>query len=83
MLEHAEAAQDEIKHLADEFIALRHQTSVPTPVIDGLYAYFDPKTEPLPEGSARLPLDWRFLWAVAGVLAGVLVIGWLIVAILR
>jgi 2-dehydropantoate 2-reductase len=82
MMEHGAAAQDEIKHLADEFLALKRQTSVPTPAIDQLYTYFDPGTEPLPDGSARLPLDWRFLWAVAGALAGLLVIGWLIVAIL-
>jgi 2-dehydropantoate 2-reductase len=78
MLEHSEAAQDEIKHLADEFIALKRQTSVPTPAIDRLYVYFDPTAQPMPEGSAWLSLDWRFLWVVAGVLAGFLVIVWLL-----
>jgi 2-dehydropantoate 2-reductase len=78
MLEHGDAAQDEIKHLADEFIALKRQTSIPTPAIDRLSAYFDPTTPPMPEGSAKLPLDWRFLWLVAGILVGVLVIVWLI-----
>ena len=82
MLEHGEAAQDEIKHLADEFIALKRRTSVSTPSIDRLYEYFDPATKPMPEGSARLPLDWRFLWVVAGVLAGFLVIVWLLCAFL-
>ena len=59
MLEHAQAAQDQTKHLADEFITLARQTTVPTPVMDRLYAYFDTSTPPLPEGSAEIPLDWR------------------------
>jgi ketopantoate reductase len=78
MLEHSNAAQDEIKHLADEFIALKRQTSVPTPAIDHLYVYFDPAAHPMPEGSAWLPLDWRFLWVVVGVLVGFLAIIWLL-----
>ena len=77
MLEHGEAAQDEIKHLADEFNVLKRQTTIPTPAMDRLYAYFDPATPPLPEGSAELPLDWRSLWMGAGMLAGILVIVWL------
>ncbi len=83
LLEHGEAAQDEIKHLADEFITLKHRTTVPTPAIDRLYVYFDPAAQPMPEGSAWLPLDWRFLWVVAGVLAGFLVIVWLLFTFLR
>lgn len=82
MLEHADAAQDEIKHLADEFITLKQQTSIPTPTIDYLYRYFDPSTQPLPEGSAQLPLDWRFLWIVAGALVVVLVIAWLLLRLI-
>jgi 2-dehydropantoate 2-reductase len=81
MLEHGAAAQDEIEYLANEFMALKRQTSVPTPAIDRLTAYFDPATPPLPEGSAEIPLDWRFLWVVAGVLAGIVVAVWLLAAI--
>jgi ketopantoate reductase len=83
MVKHGEAAQDEIKHLADEFIALKRQTSVPTPAMDRLYAYFDPETPPMTEGSAWFSLDWRFLWVVAGVLAGILVIVWLLLIFLK
>lgn len=82
MLEHAKAAQDEIKFLADEFIALKHQTSVPTPTIDRLYAYFDSTTQPLPEGSASLPLDWSFLRVIVGLLGGIILIVWLLLTIL-
>ncbi|MBN2085730.1 MAG: ketopantoate reductase family protein [Anaerolineales bacterium] len=74
-LEHADAAQDEIRHLAGEFDALIERAGIPTPVIDGLKKYFDPDTPALPEGSAEIPLDWRFLYVVAGIL----VIGALIV----
>jgi 2-dehydropantoate 2-reductase len=81
MFEHADAAQDEIKYLADEFIALKRQTSISTPAIDHLYIYFDPNVDPMPEGSAWYPLDWRFLWPVTGVLVSLIVIvslAWLI-----
>lgn len=82
MLEHSEAAQDEIKHLADEFIALKRKVSIPTPAMDHLYAYFDPATPAMPEGSAWLPLDWRFLWMVASVLVVILLIVWLLLMLL-
>jgi 2-dehydropantoate 2-reductase len=78
MLEHSNAAQDEIKYLADEFIALKRQTSIPTPAIDHLYIYFDPAAHPMPEGSAWLPLDWRFLWVVVGVLVAFMAVIWLL-----
>jgi 2-dehydropantoate 2-reductase len=82
MLEHAEAAQDEIKHLADEFMILKRQTSVHTPMIDRLSAYFDPATPPLPEGSKEIPLDWRFLWGVGVALTGLAVVIWLLVTMI-
>jgi hypothetical protein len=50
--------------------------------LESLYVYFDPATPPMPEGSACLPLDWRFLWAVAGVFVGLLLIVWLILIFL-
>jgi ketopantoate reductase len=78
MFAHAEAAQDEIKHLADEFIALKRHTSTPTPAIDHLYIYFDPTAHPMPEGSAWLPVDWRFLWVIVGLLVGFLAVIWLL-----
>lgn len=69
MFEHADAAQDEIRHLAGEFDELIGKAGVPTPVIDGLRKYFDPDTPPLPDGSAEIPLDWRFLYFLAAILA--------------
>jgi ketopantoate reductase len=83
MFAHAEAAQDEIKFLADEFMVLKRQTFVPTPAIDHLSAYFKPDMPPMPEGSAWYPLDWRFLWAVGGVLAGLVIVILLIWFVLR
>lgn len=55
---HANAARDEMKHLADEFLVLARKTSVPTPAIDRLYSHFDPKTPLMPEGSATIPMRW-------------------------
>jgi ketopantoate reductase len=72
MVKHANAARDEIKHLADEFLALARATSVPTPTIDRLYPHLDPDTPLMPEGSAEIPLDWRGVWVGLGALAGVL-----------
>ena len=76
LVEHSEAAQDEIKHLADEFRRLCQQTSIPTPAMDRLDTYFDAATPPLPEGNQTLSMDWRFLWGIAGAAAGILVLGW-------
>jgi 2-dehydropantoate 2-reductase len=55
---HANAARDEMKHLADEFLVLARQTPVPTPAIDRLYPYFDPGTPLMPDGRATIPLQW-------------------------
>jgi 2-dehydropantoate 2-reductase len=59
---HANAARDEMKHLADEFLVLARQTSVATPAIDQLYPYFDPETPMIPDGSTTIPLHWRGVW---------------------
>jgi 2-dehydropantoate 2-reductase len=78
LVEHAEAAQDEVQHLADEFRALARRTFVPTPASDRLYTYFDPATPRMPDGSAEIPLDWRGVWLGLGALAGILCIFWLL-----
>jgi len=74
MVRHANAARDEVTHLADEFRALARATSVPTPGIDLLYAHLDPDAPQIPEGSAEIPLRWGGvllgLGAVALALAG-------------
>lgn len=60
---HANAARDEVHHLADEFLALARTTSVPTPAIDQLYPYLDPETPLMPEGSKTIRLRWDGLVA--------------------
>ena len=72
MVRHANAARDEVKHLADEFLALARTTSVPTPTINRLYPHLDPDSPLMPDGSAKIPLDWRGVWIGLGALAGVL-----------
>ena len=69
---HANAARDEAQHLADEFLALARQTSVPTPAIDRLYPHLDPDTPLIPDGNAEIPLRWGGLVAVSGVIIGAL-----------
>jgi 2-dehydropantoate 2-reductase len=75
---HANAARDEMAHLATEFQGLARQANVPTPAIDALTTYIDPVEAPLPEGSRALPVSLRSAWlagaALVGLLAG-LVIG--------
>jgi hypothetical protein len=68
MVRHADAARDEMKHLAEEFLELARLTSIPTPNIDRLYPFFDPETPLVPEGSAEISLKWGPVLAAAGVL---------------
>lgn len=72
---HAQAARDEIKHLADEFLALAAQADVPIPNIRRLYPYFDPAIPPIPDGSAEIPLDWRSTAALLAGTAGFIALG--------
>ena len=71
MVGHAEAARDEMKHLADEFRQLAEASGVPTPCSEQLYAYFDPATPLIPDGSATIPLEWRNLAIMSLGLAGI------------
>jgi 2-dehydropantoate 2-reductase len=48
---HANAARDEMKHLADEFRELARKTSVSTPALDRLYTYIDPAAPSVAESS--------------------------------
>jgi len=61
LAKHASVARHEIRLLADAFLALASQTTVPTPAIERLYAGFDPAAPPLRAG---------------GVLAGAATLGW-------
>lgn len=75
---HANAARDEMATLADEFQALARRSGLNTPNLDRLYAYTNPELTAMPEGTAQLPLDYRGVWAAAGLLAASLVFfGWL------
>ena len=69
---HAKAARDEGRHLRNEFRALAHSSSVPTPTMDRLRTYVDQTVPPVPEGSAQIPMDWRGVWVGLGALAGAL-----------
>jgi ketopantoate reductase len=72
LVRHAEAARDEVRHLADEFLALARRTSVDTPHIHLLYPHLERGTPTMPAGSRGMRLDGRAVWAGAGALAGLL-----------
>jgi 2-dehydropantoate 2-reductase len=71
---HANAARDELKHLADEFRALAGSISIPIPAIEHLYTYIDPQVSPVAKGSARIRLDWRAVVVGGGLLAGLILV---------
>jgi len=75
LVKHAEAARSEVQHLIDEFMALAHTTSVPTPTIDRLLRYYEPGAPEVPDGSAEIPLRWGGLLLAAGALAAVVTSG--------
>ncbi len=83
MAKHANAARDEMKHLADEFLSLARTTAVATPTIDRLYPHFDPESPLMPEGSAEIPLDWRGVWIGLGALAWLLMVLAVVARLLR
>lgn len=70
---HANAARDEMKHLAEEFRVLARATSVPTPAIDHLYAYTDPAVPPVPDGSRQIPLNWSGVLIGAAIIMGIII----------
>jgi 2-dehydropantoate 2-reductase len=63
---HANAARDEMQALAGEFGALARLSGVETPALDTLALYLDPSVAPVPESRARIALDWRGVWTLAG-----------------
>ncbi|RPJ50972.1 MAG: methyltransferase domain-containing protein [Chloroflexi bacterium] len=76
---HANAARDEMQTLAGEFRALARWSGVPTPAMDALFCYLDPEYPVVPEGQARLAMDWRSTIAITGALASAgLLAAWLL-----
>ncbi len=73
MVKHAEAARDEVKHLADEFLALARRTDVSIPTIQRIYPYLEPGAAQIPDGSAEIPLDWRGVGVGISALVGILI----------
>lgn len=67
---HANAARDEMAHLAAEFQELAEGTDLLTPARDALRRYLDPTTPPLPAGSAHIQVAWAGGWIGLGALAG-------------
>lgn len=77
MAQHAIAARDEMRLLAEEFRRLKDRAGIPTPAIDALACYLDPAHPALPEGQANLEMDWRSTIAVIALLSTAALAGWL------
>lgn len=58
---HARAARHEMQALAAELRALAEKASVATPALDRLARHLDPDAEPLPDGSAEIPVSWSLV----------------------
>lgn len=58
---HALGARAEWQVIADELRELTAKAGLPTPAMDRLYRYLDPAAEPVPDGSAEIPLGWGLL----------------------
>jgi len=66
---HANAARDEMQHLARELRWLMQAWGQPTPHLNRLYPFLDPQTPPLAEDSRRIALHWRRVGLALGVTA--------------
>lgn len=75
---HANAARDEMQTVADEFQVLARLSGLKTPAIDALYAFMDPKQEPVPEGQANMPMEWKPLLAATAIVSAGILAGWLV-----
>lgn len=54
---HALGARNETRAVAHDFQTLSRKTDVPMPSIEKLNRCLDPRTEPVPDGSAEIPVD--------------------------
>lgn len=71
---HANAARDEMRHLAQELEAVIRPAKTPTAALDHLLAFGEPDETPMLDGRASIPLDWRGVWISAGSLAAAVLI---------
>jgi ketopantoate reductase len=74
LVKHANAARDEVQHLAGEFMALARTTPVPVPAIDRLRQYLEADAPQMPDGSAEIPLHWGGMVAALGALAALVTV---------
>jgi 2-dehydropantoate 2-reductase len=76
---HANAARDEMQHLADDFWKLVQLSGEPAPSLRSLYAYANPIQPPITDGSQRLAIGWGELWLSLGALVvELLLLTWLV-----
>lgn len=66
---HANAARDEMGHLAGGLWELVQGSGVEAPALRSLYTFRNPSQPPLAEGSRRIPLNTRGLWVILGAIA--------------
>lgn len=72
---HADDPLDELAQLAGELGDLSRAAGVPTPAADRLRGHLDPAAPPIPDGSARIPMDQHAaVVAALGAAVGALVV---------
>ncbi len=55
---HPKNAREELRYLTEELLRFLKRKGISTPVCDSLFAYYDPDTPPMPDGSRKIPLRW-------------------------
>ena len=75
---HAHGARNEMNTIADEFCALIQQANVPTPSIEVLNRYLDVQTEPVPDGSSEIPINWNTIWIALSMFAVFVALLWVL-----
>lgn len=66
---HANAARDEMSHLADGLWEVIQSSGLPAPSLRTMLQFGNPKQPPLKEGSQHIPLQTRELWLGLGAAA--------------
>ena len=66
---HPKNAREELRYLTEELLGFLKKQGIDTPVCDSLFAYYDPQTPLMPDGSRAIPLKWTGVLATLAAIA--------------